>query len=157
MAEKATEAIEFTQQILIFLLSWVVLTAAAIIISGKLMSRRILLGFADDDLFKINLIIFKLKAQGDEVSLGLIVFILNLFGFIMVGAPNVHAFIKTNAGVDIGQWNSLCAAASFTSIAISFLLFLIFGMAKGVPILADSSRSDMLKRVKTVRGIRDDD
>jgi hypothetical protein len=156
MSPKATDVINFTQEILIFVLSWLVLTAAAIIISGKLMAKRVLLGFAEDDLFKINLYIFKIKAQGDEVSLGFITFMGNLLIFIIIGYTRVYQFVKDHAGLDIGPWNSLCASASFASIGMSFLLFIVLGLAKGAPILAGNNRAEMIDRVNALREIHDD-
>jgi hypothetical protein len=156
MPDNPTDAIQALKAVLAFILSWIGLTAISIIISGKLIARRIPLGFLEEDVFNINLIFFKLKSKGDEVSLGLIVFISNLGGWVIFGGPSAYEFFKIHAGIDVGQWNSLCIISSFASICIAFVFFAISGWATGVPVIAARGRATMLERIEALRDIRDD-
>jgi hypothetical protein len=104
------------QGLLAVLFSWIVLLGISVIISGKLVAQHIVLNFSDEDVFSINLIFFKVRARGDEVSLGFILFLL-CFGIVLVfGGQGAYLYFKTQAGIDIGHWNSMCAISSLLCI-----------------------------------------
>lgn len=157
MGIQASQMIDVIRDGLVFVLSWIVLTAIAIIISGKLLAKRMPLGFFNDDVFDINLGLLKLKSRGDEVSLGFIVFIFHLCVFIIFGGKPIYTFFKTQAGIDIGQWNSLCIVSSFASILLAFIFYAISGWLKGVPILEPVNRTQMVDRMNDLKEIRDGD
>src|SRR4051794_17170374 len=108
MREGAAANLGLLQDVITFLLSWLALAAIAIIVSGKLIAKRMPLGLNDDALFRMPLIFFDLRARNDEVSLGLISFILSLAVCIGLGGKSAYLFFRENAGIDVGQWNSLC-------------------------------------------------
>ena len=145
---EAEAAINLVRDVLAFLLSWVVLAAIAIIVSGKLVAKRFPLGFDDDADFRIPLIIFHLRARGDEVSLGLILFILTLAFSIVAGGPAAYEFFKRQSGIDVGQWNSLCVIASFTSVMIALLIYMVAPLFRGQPIVDEAEREETLRRSK---------
>lgn len=156
MGSQAGQIVEVLRDGLVFILSWIVLTAIAIIISGKLLAKRMPLGFLDEDIFDINIGLLKLKSRGDEVSLGFIAFIFHLCCFIMFGGKSTYIFFKLQSGIDVGQWNSLCIMSSFASILLAFIFYAVSGWIKGVPIIEPANRSQMLDRMNDLKDIRDD-
>jgi hypothetical protein len=151
MPASQQHGLQLIGEALLFLFSWIVLAAIAIIISGKLIAKRVPLGFVEGDRFRINLVIFDMKARGDEVSLGFIVFIMSLSLCIVFGGKGAYLFFKAQSGIDIGQWSSLCAISSFLSIFCAVLIWTAALFVKGAPVVDQGARQEMLDRVQQIR------
>jgi hypothetical protein len=147
MPTDPSKAIEAVQALLSFLFSWIVLLGIGVIISGKLARQCISLGFADEAEFSINLGAFKIGAKGDEVSLGFILFFLALATVIIVGGDDAHLFLKNRAGLDVGQWNSVCVVASFISIVVAVAAWLYSRLGTPPTIINQSERERQLERL----------
>jgi hypothetical protein len=127
--------------------STIVLTAVGVIISGKLMANRIPINLSDDDHFMINLYILKLRSTDDQVIWGFTMFIFGIGAVIIFGGHDAYEYFKLNSGVDLGQWKSLCAIASFLSIFVSSLIWAIAPFLKGTPILNIKERDTQLAKI----------
>jgi hypothetical protein len=136
------------QSILTTLFSWAVLAALSVIISGKLLAKRIPAGFNDAALFNIPLGIFRLEAKGDEVSLGIIMFIFSFTGCIIFGGKAAYELFREQAGIDIGQWNSLVVISSFLAVIVSTALCLILSRFAGQPVVDRQERKDVLEKLE---------
>jgi hypothetical protein len=136
------------QSVLTVLFSWAVLTALSIILSGKLLAKRIPAGFNDTALFNIPLGIFRLEAKGDEVSLGIIMFIFSFTGCIILGGKTAYEIFKDRAGIDIGQWNSLVVISSFLAVIVSTILCVILSRVTGQPVIDSEERKGVLNRLE---------
>ncbi|WP_139216653.1 hypothetical protein [Sphingomonas sp. NFR04] len=145
MGDTAKSAIDLLQSVVTALLSWIVLAAISIIISGKLITYRLPIGLKDESSFHIPLIIFKMKAKGEEVTSGFICFILCLSACIFIGGKPAYDIFKLRSGVDIGQWNSLCVMASFLSLTISLIILVSVPLFKGAPVISLVERDDTIK------------
>src|SRR6202035_1154143 len=84
------KAIDAAQSLITFIFSWVVLLGISVIIAGKLTAKYMALDIGGDDLFSINLIAFRIKAKGDEVSLGFVIFVLSLVFVILTGGRSSY-------------------------------------------------------------------
>lgn len=124
-----------------------VLTGVGVIISGKLMAYRWPLAMGSDDFFKINILILKLKAGGDQVFWGFTIFVPTLGLVILFGGVSAYNFFKLNSGIDIGHWSSMCAIASFFSVVLSSILALIAPIMTSVPIIKNSERKKQLDKL----------
>lgn len=148
ITSSADSAISLVQDVLAALLSWIVLAAISIIVSGKLIAKRFPLGFDDEADFRIPLVIFRLRARGDEVSLGLIVFILTLALAVTVGGKEAYEFFRRQSGIDVGQWNSLCVIASFLSVFIALLIYMMAPLLRGQPVIKGADRAEAMQRLE---------
>ena len=137
-------SLAFVQSIIAALLSWLVLAGISIIISGKLISLRLPIGIRDDSNFHIPLVIFTIRAKGEEVTSGFLSFILSLISCIFLGGRGAYNLFKDQAGVDIGQWNSLCVMASFLSLLVATLICIVVPFLRGAPLISERDRSETL-------------
>lgn len=145
MDDAAKSALETVQSIVTVLLSWLLLAAISIIISGKLISLRLPMGLSEEAKFEIPLIIFQLKARGEEVITGFLAFIISLALCISFGGNAAYLMFKAQSGVDIGQWNSLCVIASFVSLIVATAICIIVPFLKGSPVVNQSDREDTIR------------
>ena len=145
MGQSDTPSLDVVQSVLTALLSWVVLAAISIIISGKLITARLPIGIQDNAVFKIPLVIFDITAKGEEVSTGFTSFILSLFVCIIFGGSSAYNLFKIQAGVDIGQWNSLCVIASFLSLFVSTIICIVVPFFKNSPVISEKDRAETLR------------
>ena len=143
--EETAKAVELVQPILTALLTWVFLAAISIIISGKLISQRLPIGIQDEATFVIPLLIFKIRARGEEVTTGFVAFILSLIVRIFLGGASAYTLFKEQAGVDIGQWNSLCVIASFLSLLVATVICIVVPFFKGTPLINQQDRNETLR------------
>lgn len=145
--DQSTQYIEFVQEFVLAVFSWVILLAVGVIISGKLAARIVRLDFRDEDHFTINLRILRIRAAGDEVSLGLAMYVLSFGTCAIFGGSHIYEFFKNRTGLDIGQWNSLSASASFFCIVITVLLTIVFAIAgQSKPAVSKRDRQAVVDR-----------
>ncbi len=148
MGESIKSVAAAVQGLIVVILSWMVLVALAIIISGKLVVKRFPFGLKDDALFSIPLHYFKIKATGDEVSVGFLLFILSLGLAVIFGGVPAYQFFRQQAGIDIGQWNSLCVIACFFSLLFATFVFLLVPVFKSEPLVSDKDRKEVNDRLR---------
>lgn len=146
--DTSTVTLEFVQSVVTALLSWVFLAAISIIISGKLISVRLTIGIQDDANFSIPLVIFSIKAKGEEVTTGFVAFILSLAVCILFGGKEAYEMFRDHAGVDIGQWNSLCVIASFLSLLMSTLICGLVSIFRSPPLISERDRTETLRMLE---------
>jgi hypothetical protein len=129
--------------------SWAVLATASIIISGLLLARRFPLTFVQEGKLIIPLWVFELKAQRDQVILGVMAFILALTCVVCLGGPSAYQFFRIQAGIDIGQWNSLCVIASSLTMICSLITFIVTPLLSGAsPVITDMERASIISRIQ---------
>jgi hypothetical protein len=148
MGEQAKSYFELLQSALALLFSWCFLAAISIIISGKLISKRLPIGISDNAIFGINLKIFQIDARGEEVTTGFIAFLLSFAFCVAVGGADAYQFFRERSGVDIGQWNSLCAIASLLSLLLATSICILAPFLKGAPVISAGDRRETLDRLK---------
>ena len=149
---KMGDVIADAQALLTFVFSWIVLLGIGVIVSGKLTAQHIVLGLGEDDLFSINLVAFRIRAKGDEVSLGFVLYFFCLVAVIVLGGPEAYTILKERAGLDIGHWNSICVIASFLSIISAALLRIMRPVLTRAPIVTDSERTAIIKKLQEKAG-----
>lgn len=121
----ASSQIDYATAVLSFIFSWVVLMPIAVIVSGKLLSKRVQLRVKSEQLFSINLLyILRIRAQDDEVILGFTGFIVILLLVGLVAGPQSYTVVKSNFGIDPGQFNSVCLMSSFLTVACTLMLYI---------------------------------
>jgi hypothetical protein len=145
--KNSAQTIEFARQIFVFIISWVVLTAISIIISGKFAAKIIRIGLSGDDQFLINLIWLKLKSTKDEVVLGFAFFIVAFVIVFILGGEGAYDFFKKHSGLDIGQWNSLCVMSALLCASFCFILYLISLLFKKSPIITNEERKSIIEKL----------
>ncbi|HEX8901200.1 hypothetical protein [Vitreimonas sp.] len=152
MAEsRADQVVELAgvERLLAGLFSWVVLASVSIIISGKLVAARIKLGLKrNNDLFSIPTPFFQLHAKNEEVTLGLLFFVFSLGLVVSFGGRSAYEFFRQNAGLDIGQWNSLCAIASFLSVVTASACWVLGAFVRSAPIIRNQERDEQIANLK---------
>lgn len=137
--------------------SAVILTAIGVIISGKLLAQRIPLNIKCGDKFNINLIVIKLSAKDDEVSLGFIAFIFILSMTILFGGEQASNAFQHKAGIDIGHWPSLCAISAFISIILSMILWIFGAFFPFTVFISDEDRKNQIDRLTKLMNTPHDD
>lgn len=152
-----TGFLDVLQTVLIFLFSWVVLLGISVIVTGKIAARHFSMGIDLSDEFKINIYIINIKARGDEVSLGFLIFSVFLFLTILIGGADAYAFFRSRSGIDIGHWNSLCMVASFLSLIFSACLIIYFRVSSHGPIISPADRKELMEQIKNTIDQADDD
>lgn len=131
--------------------SAIVLTAIAVIISGKLVATTTTRSNKVDDYFTINLIFFRIRATGDEVTWGFVVFIFAMGLTVVFGGQAAYNFFKLNTGLDIGHWGSLCAIAAFFSVVASVLLWLAVPLLRSSPLISSTDRNSQIEMLQAQR------
>jgi len=150
--DEIEKAGHIAQSLVTFVFSWIILLGAGVILSGKILAKHWPLNLTENDLFTINIVLFRLTAKGDQVALGLIVFALSLGGSVIFGGQPAYELFKSHSGLDIGQWNSICFIASLVSVAIStFLHFSFILLGGAAPVVTPKERSNQLKRLRHPR------
>lgn len=139
------------EQALAVFFSWFVLAAISIIISGKLLGSRFALGFVNEDRFRIPLGIFDIRARGDQVSLGALTFIFSLTIWVCFGGAEAYSFFKRQSGLDIGQWNSLCAIAAVFTMFIALVIYIAAPFVARQPVITQSARDEVIDKLKASR------
>jgi hypothetical protein len=153
--ETQNALIEQTKALLLAVFSWVILTATGVIVSGKLLARRIPLGVGSTDLFSINLVAFRIKATGDEVVLGLLLFGLALGSVVWFGGLKTYQFFRLQTGLDVGQWNSLCVVASFYATIVSTIIWVAAPLFGAKPLINSKERDAQIRTIE--RNSEDDE
>lgn len=105
--------------------SWVILLPIAVIISGKILAKVVEFQVDSEQVFKIPIKILNIEAKNGEVILGFTGFIITLTGLAIVYGQNIYLIVKTNFGIDPGQFNALCMFSSFSTVIWSTLIFFI--------------------------------
>lgn len=123
------------------------LTAIAVLFSGKLIARRIRINLPETDVFSLNLGILRIRAQGDEVACGFLMFILAVAATAAVGGEPAYLFFKSRSGIDLGQWSSLCAIAGLVSVIVSIAVWAIAPLFRVRPLLSGEERSAQIAKI----------
>ena len=147
MASSHESQLSFAEHALSVFFSWFVFAAVSIIISGKLLGSRFVMGFVQEDRFRVPLGIFDIRARGDQVSLGLLAFLASFAVWVCFGGEAAYHFFKRQAGLDLGQWNSLCVLASFSALLVSFVIYVIAPFFGVQPVINSKTRSDLVNRL----------
>lgn len=105
--------------------SWLFLASISIITSGWFLAHPISQTIATDQKFVINLVVLKIQATGSQVILGFGGFIITTLLSGAVAGEWIYELVKTNFGIDPGQFKSICMFSSFLTVAWSFLFFII--------------------------------
>jgi hypothetical protein len=144
-------SIHLVQEALAVFFSWFILAAVAIIISGKLLAKRFSMGFVQEDKFRIPLLIFDIRARGDEVSLGLLAFLGSFAVWLIFGGKNAYEFFRDHAGIDIGQWNSLCVMASFSALFLCLIMFIVAPLVGSQPVVSEEIRAEVISKLERLK------
>jgi hypothetical protein len=121
--------------------------------TGKLTAKHWTIGATSDDIFSINLYVFKIRASGDEVSFGFVIFVLSLAGVIWFGGEDLYLLFKARSGLNIGHWNSMCVVASFISVLVAVLIYLYFlWSTRGPPIIPPTHRAEQIEQLERKLG-----
>jgi len=105
--------------------SWVILMPISVIISGKILAKILNFPVDSEQVFKIPIKILNIEAIGGEVILGFAGFIITLTGMGLIAGQEVYLLVKTNFGIDPGQFNSICMLSSFATVIWTSIIFLI--------------------------------
>ena len=108
-----------------FIFSWLILLPIAVIVTGKLLSKPINFGSDSKQILRIPLKVFEIEANGGEVILGFACLIIVLFLVAMVGGADTYTLVKSNFGIDPGQFHSLCFFSALVSVIVSAFLFIV--------------------------------
>jgi hypothetical protein len=146
--DSVTTALDVSKEVLGFVFSWIVLLGIGVIVSGKLAGQHFILGFSDEDSFSINVVAFRIRARGDEVSLGFLFFFLCLGLVVIFGGADAYTYFKSHAGIDIGHWNSICVISSFLSIVVAVVLWIMRAMFGYQPIVNGKERIKQIEQLK---------
>jgi hypothetical protein len=129
--------------------SWAVLATASIIISGSLLAARFPLAFVKQGKLLIPLGVLSLRADKDQVYLGLMSFIFSLSFTVIFGGATAYKYFVNQAGIDVGQWNTLCIIASAFCLVFSLMIYIAIPLFdRSSPILSSSQRTKMLERLE---------
>lgn len=145
---KGPVALDAVKEVLLFVFSGLFLTAVSVIVSGKFAAKVFPLGFLDTDEFNVNLIVIRLKAKGDEVSLGFCLFILSMVITVWCGGPAAYEVFRRQSGIDVGQWNSLCILASVLCLFESILIYSLSRLLKPRPLVSNKERDEVIEKLK---------
>lgn len=127
--------------------STVILTAIGVIISGKLMAKRLPFHLSGGDKFSINLGVLRLQSGGDEVAWGFIMFMLALATTICFGGKDAYQYFAHQSGIDLGQWRSLCAIASFISMLVSLVVWTTAPLFRSSGVISNDERRDQISKL----------
>ncbi|MGV2169212.1 hypothetical protein ACQZ40_22885 [Agrobacterium sp. 16-172Ci] len=144
-------SLERVFEILQAIFSAIVLTAIAVIISGKLVAATTIRSDKEDDFFTINLVFFRIRATGDEVMWGFTVFIFTMGLTVTLGGQPAYHFFRLNTGLDIGHWSSLCAIAAFFSVVASVLLWIVVPFLRSTPVISVEDREAQINKLNAQR------
>jgi hypothetical protein len=112
-----------------FIFSWVALMPISIVVSGKLIAQIPafkIYYFQGNDEFGLRVPgLMRLVAQKGEVIFGFTIFITEFFSFAMIAGRWVYHTVKIGFGIDLGQFNSLCAFSALSSVVLTWSIFLI--------------------------------
>jgi hypothetical protein len=118
-------SIEWITVVIKFIFSWLILLPVAVIITGKLLSKLINFGSDSKQILRIPLKIFQVEANGGEVILGFACLLIMFFLVAVFGGESIYTLVKTNFGIDPGQFHAICFFSSLASVCFSTLIFLI--------------------------------
>lgn len=149
-----TDWIAVLSGIITFIFSWVFLMPLAVIISGVWLSQCMELRVRSRILFRLVIPpflprgvspILQVEAHNAEAVLGFTGFIiLFLTGFIH--GPYGYALVRTQLGIDPGQFNSVGIISSFVEVGLSVILYFLSGKK-------DRSRDDLSKDLERLHKV----
>jgi hypothetical protein len=121
--------VSLVDSVLKFSFSWIGLMPAAIAVSGILL-RHIpgcRLSHQEHHLIGIPLWpVYYIKATGDEVIFGIGLFITEFFLLGLTAGHQIYSIMRAGFGVNLGQFNSICAFSAFSSVILSFIVLMMF-------------------------------
>jgi hypothetical protein len=125
-----SNSINLLSDALKFIFSWVALLPIAIIVSGKFIAHipAFKLTGQEGQMFGVRLPgVIDFVAKGDEVVYGFGLFIAEFFIVAIVAGHAVYNLVESDFGINLGQFNAICAFSAFSSVILSGLL--LFGLA----------------------------
>lgn len=133
MGDNSSQYLDSLSVVIKYLFSWLILMPVAVIVSGKLLIKAVRFSTETKQVLKINLKIFVVEANGGEVILGFTGLLMTFFFVALFGGKNVYEIVKSDFGVDPGQFHAICFFSSMMTViwsAVIFLLFLFFRRAE---------------------------
>jgi hypothetical protein len=115
--------------VLKFGFSWLGMMPAAIAISGIFIRHIPGCQLTDQKHHLIGIPlwpVYRIRATGDEVVFGIGLFIAEFFLLGLTLGRQIYAIVRSGFGLDLGQFNSICAFSAFSSVLISFLALMIY-------------------------------
>lgn len=114
-------------EIVRFIFSWVILTAIAVIVSGKFLAKHLKLQVRSRQQLRIPIPgILLIEATDDEVITGFAGFFATLFLLAIFSGSDARSFLLARFGVDPGgQFDALVVLSSFSTVLWSFVLYLV--------------------------------
>lgn len=119
-----------------FIFSWIALLPISIVVSGKLIAQipafKIFF-FEGNDEFGLRVPgIMRLVARNGEVVFGFTIFIIEFFALAMIAGRWVYRTVKIGFGIDLGQFDSICAFSALSSVVLAGSLFLIVAIGGAI-------------------------
>lgn len=128
LARGGTEGgINLLSDALKFVFSWVALMPIAIIVSGKFIAHipTFKLTGQEDQMFGVKLPgVISFVAKGDEVVFGFALFISEFFIIALVAGHAIYKLVESDFGINLGQFNAICAFSAFSSVLLSGVVLL---------------------------------
>jgi hypothetical protein len=126
------DSTEVLSDALKFIFSWVVLLSISVIVSGKLLA--LIPGFKlagqEEQKFQVKLPgVLNLWAKDQEVTLGFALFLVQFFLIGIFAHHMVYRIIQADFGINLGQFNAICAFSAFSSVFLSSMVLLMLAAA----------------------------
>lgn len=126
----AEASVEWIAVIVKFVFSWLIVLPAATIIAGKLLTKPIPFSTSTKQVLKIPLKIFNLEATDGEVIVGFTAQLITFFFAAVIGGQNIHSIVKTNFGVDPGQFHAIFFFSALLTVIWASVIFLLHHFGK---------------------------
>jgi hypothetical protein len=124
--ENFTDPTEVLTSSVKLVFSWIILMPISVIVSGKLITQLLRIPGQRGQSFQIKIpLLINLRAQNDEVILGITLFIVTLATTGLVAGKAVYQVFSAGFGIDPGQFNALCIFSSFISVLLSSFLLVL--------------------------------
>jgi hypothetical protein len=139
-----------------FIFSWVALMPLSVIVSGKLLAHIPAFRLAGQEKQDFGLRlpgVIRFFASGDEVVFGFGLFLSELFILSLVAGHGIYKLFRSDFGVNLGQFNSLCAFSALSSVVFSLLILIVALIVTRVRRASDKSLKEYDETIdKLTRG-----